>query len=48
MAVAGERRDEWRLLRLWNFSREPKAFELALLPERHVSFIPSNGGVPVD
>ncbi|WP_106797458.1 DUF3883 domain-containing protein [Rhizobium sp. H4] len=29
VAVAEERREEWRLLRLWNFSREPKAFELA-------------------
>ncbi len=28
LAVAEERRSEWRLLRLWNFSREPKAFEL--------------------
>lgn len=26
--VANERRAEWRLLRLWDFSREPKAFEL--------------------
>jgi hypothetical protein len=28
LAVAEERRSEWRLFRLWNFSREPKAFEL--------------------
>lgn len=27
-AVAEERRSEWRLLRLWKFSREPKAFEM--------------------
>jgi hypothetical protein len=26
--VANERRAEWRLLRLWDFSREPKAFEV--------------------
>ncbi len=28
IAVADERRSEWSLIRLWNFSREPKAFEL--------------------
>lgn len=28
LAVAEERRSEWCLFRLWNFSREPKAFEL--------------------
>ncbi|NOV15443.1 DUF3883 domain-containing protein [Ensifer adhaerens] len=28
LVVADERRAEWRLLRLWSFSREPKAFEL--------------------
>jgi hypothetical protein len=28
LAVADERRSEWCLFRLWNFSREPKAFEL--------------------
>jgi hypothetical protein len=28
LAVAEERRAEWCLFRLWNFSREPKAFEL--------------------
>jgi hypothetical protein len=28
LAVADERRSEWRLFRLWNFSREPRAFEL--------------------
>ena len=28
LQVAEERREEWRLLRLWDFSRGPKAFEL--------------------
>lgn len=28
LAVANERRDDWHLVRLWNFSREPRAFEL--------------------
>lgn len=35
--VANERRDEWCLMRLWNFSREPKAFELHPPLEAHVS-----------
>ena len=37
LAVAGERRSEWRLFRLWNFSREPKAFELHPPLDAHVS-----------
>ena len=41
LAVAEERRAEWRLFRLWNFSREPKAFELAPPLERHVSLMPT-------
>jgi hypothetical protein len=36
-AVAEERRSEWRLFRLWNFSREPKAFELLPPLDAHVS-----------
>lgn len=28
LAVADERRADWSLVRLWNFTREPKAFEL--------------------
>jgi hypothetical protein len=28
LAVADERREEWRLFRLWNLARTPKAFEL--------------------
>lgn len=35
--VAKERRSEWRLFRLWNFSREPKAFELHPPLDLHVS-----------
>ena len=35
--VADERRDEWCLLRLWNFSREPRAFELRPPLDAHVS-----------
>jgi len=37
LAVAEERRSEWCLLRLWNFSREPKAFELYAPLTAHVS-----------
>ena len=41
LAVAEERRGEWRLFRLWNFSREPKAFELAPPLDAHVSLMPT-------
>ena len=37
LAVAEERRVEWCLFRLWNFSREPKAFELRPPLDSHVS-----------
>lgn len=37
LAVADERRSEWCLLRLWNFSRDPKAFELYPPLETYVS-----------
>ena len=37
LAVADERRSEWCLIRLWNFSREPKAFELRPPLDAHVS-----------
>ncbi|MFV3073158.1 DUF3883 domain-containing protein [Niveispirillum fermenti] len=39
LAVADERRDEWCLVRLWNFAREPKAFELRPPLEAHVSLV---------
>jgi len=37
LAVADERRSEWCLFRLWNFSRQPKAFELHPPLDAHVS-----------
>ncbi len=37
LAVAERNRDDWCLLRLWNFSREPKAFELRPPLDAHVS-----------
>ena len=41
LEVAQERRSEWCLLRLWNFSREPKAFELYPPLEAHVALTPT-------
>lgn len=37
LAVAEERREEWCLVRLWNFARTPKAFELRPPLDAHVS-----------
>ncbi len=37
IAVSQERFSEWCLFRLWNFSREPKAFEIRPPLEAHVS-----------
>lgn len=39
LAVAEQRRDHWRLIRLWNFAREPRAFELHPPLDAHVSLI---------
>ena len=39
LTVADTRRENWRLMRLWNFSREPKAFELRMPLDAHVSLI---------
>ncbi len=41
LAVSEARREEWRLLRLWNFSREPKAFELVPPLDAHVCLMPA-------
>jgi hypothetical protein len=40
LAVAEERRADWLLFRLWNFSREPKAFEIRPPLEAHLSLTP--------
>ena len=37
LAVADAEREHWRLVRLWNFSRDPKAFELQPPLDAHVS-----------
>jgi hypothetical protein len=39
LAVAEARRDHWRLVRLWNFAREPRAFELRPPLEAHVALM---------
>ena len=40
--VAEARQDEWRLIRLWNFRRSPRAFALAPPLERHLSLTPTS------
>lgn len=42
LALVEVRRDKWCLLRLWNFSREPKAFELRPPLETHLTLTPSS------
>lgn len=39
LAVAEAHRKGWRLMRLWNFAREPQAFELCPPLEAHVSLM---------
>jgi hypothetical protein len=39
LAVAEAHRDHWRLVRLWNFTREPRAFELRPPLEAHVALM---------
>ena len=41
LAVADERRSEWCLFRVWDFSREPKAFELHPPLDAHVALTPT-------
>ncbi|WP_246248839.1 DUF3883 domain-containing protein [Sphingomonas hominis] len=40
--VADAARDEWCLVRLWNFARAPKAFELRPPLQAHVSLMPTS------
>lgn len=39
LAVADDRKDEWFLVRLWDFARDPKAFELRPPLESHISLV---------
>lgn len=41
LSAADQCRNEWCLFRLWNFSRQPKAFELYPPLEAHVSLTPT-------
>lgn len=42
LAVAEDRRAEWCLFRMWNFSREPSAFELYPPLDAYVSLTPTS------
>lgn len=42
LAVAEDNRDTWTLFRLWNFSREPRAFELRPPLDAHVELTASS------
>ncbi|MEN3973722.1 DUF3883 domain-containing protein [Emcibacter sp. SYSU 3D8] len=42
LEVADAQCEDWRLMRLWNFSREPRAFELRPPLRAHVSLIATN------
>lgn len=42
LAVADERRRDWCLVRLWNFARDPRAFELRPPLDAHVSLMPTS------
>ena len=41
LAVADDRRSEWCVLRLWDFARAPKAFELYPPLQTHVALTPT-------
>lgn len=40
LAVAEARRDDWSLVRLWNFSRDARAFELRPPLDQHIALTP--------
>lgn len=42
LAVAESRRSEWCLVRLWNFAREPRAFEIHPPLSSHVALTPTS------
>lgn len=42
LAVADRHRSEWCLMRLWNFSREPRAFELYPPLQAHIALTPTS------
>jgi hypothetical protein len=42
MAVAELRRDDWHLVRVWNFARQPKAFSLRPPLSAHIELTPTS------
>lgn len=42
LAVADTHRDDWHLIRLWNFAREPKAFAIRPPLDAHVELTPTS------
>lgn len=42
LAVSEERRRDWCLVRLWNFARDPRAFEMRPPLDAHVSLMPTS------
>jgi hypothetical protein len=42
LAAADQHRDSWRLLRIWNFAREPSAFEIRPPLDAHVNLTPTS------
>ena len=42
LAVAEARREDWHLVRLWNFARDPRAFELRPPLEAYVALTPTS------
>jgi len=42
LEVSEAQRENWRLVRLWNFSREPRAFELHPPLSNHVALMPTS------
>jgi hypothetical protein len=42
LAAASQLRDHWCLVRLWNFAREPKAFEIRPPLDAHVTLTPTS------
>jgi hypothetical protein len=42
IAIAETRRDEWHLVRVWNFARQPKAFSLRPPLSAHIDLTPTS------
>ena len=42
IAIAETRRDEWHLVRVWNFARQPKAFSLRPPLSTHIDLTPTS------